>query len=46
MNLIDAKINSLYKLYRYFGDQQQNSLKSLQKLVVLDELSDDFWNIS
>ena len=46
MNLIDAKINSLYKLCRYLGDQQQNSLKSLQKLVALDELSDDFWNVS
>lgn len=46
MNVIDEKITSLYKLCRYIGEQQQKDSKSLQKLVALDELSDDFWNVS
>jgi len=44
--VLDEKINSLYKLCRFIGDQQQNMAKSLQKLVALDELSDQFWNVS
>ena len=46
MNLIDKKITSLYKLCRYIGEQQHKNSKALQKLVALDELSDDFWNVS
>ena len=46
MTVLDEKINSLYKLCRFIGDQQQNMAKSLQKLVALDELSDQFWNVS
>jgi hypothetical protein len=46
MHLMDNKINSLYKLCRYISDQQQQSTKSLTKLVALDELSDGFWNVS
>jgi hypothetical protein len=46
MTVLDDKINSLYRLCRYIGDQQQNMADSLQKLVVLDELSEQFWNVS
>src|SRR5436190_6655 len=46
MTVLDDKINSLYRLCRYIGDQQQNIANSLQKLVVLDELSEQFWNVS
>jgi hypothetical protein len=42
MHLMDNKINSLYKLCRYISDQQQQSTKSLTKLVALDELSNSF----
>ena len=46
MDLIDRKINSLYKLCRFIGDQQHEDSKLLHKLVVADELSPDFWNVS
>ena len=46
MTVLDDKINSLYRLCRYIGDQQQNIANSLQKLVALDELSEQFWNVS
>lgn len=46
MELLDAKINSLYKLCRFIGDQQKTNTDSLRKLVALDELSEDFWNVS
>ena len=46
ISLLDDKINALYKLCRYISDQQQKNTSSLQKLVVADELSDDFWNVS
>ena len=46
MGLLDAKINSVYRLCRYISDQQQQNTKSLIKLVAIDELSDDFWNVS
>ena len=46
ISLLDDKINTLYKLCRYISDQQQKNTSSLQKLVVADELSDDFWNVS
>ena len=42
MTVLDDKINSLYRLCRYIGDQQQNMTNSLQKLVALDELSEQF----
>ena len=46
ISLLDDKINALYKLCRYISDQQQKNTSSLQKLVVADELSDNFWNVS
>lgn len=46
MQLMDDKINSLYKLCRYISDQQEKTATSLKKLVALDELSDNFWNVS
>src|SRR2546421_28957 len=41
MGLLDAKINSVYRLCRYISDQQQQNTKSLKKLIAIDELSDD-----
>ncbi len=46
MQLMDDKINSLYKLCRYISDQQEKTATSLKKLVALDELSENFWNVS
>jgi len=42
MQLMDDKINSLYKLCRYISDQQEKTATSLKKLVALDELSENF----
>ena len=46
MNLFDTKINSIYKLCRYIGDKQNDNSKDLKRLVALDELSEEFWNVS
>ena len=46
MNLFDTKINLIYKLYRYIGDKQNDNSKDLKRLVALDELSEEFWNVS
>ena len=46
MKLLDEKINSLYKLLRHVSDQQQKDSNTMQRLVVIDELSDEFWNVS
>ena len=46
MKLFDTKINSIYKLCRYIGEKQNKSSKDLKRLVTLDELSEDFWNVS
>jgi hypothetical protein len=46
MNLLDSKINSLYKLCRHISDQQQKNTLSIQKLSAVDELSKDFWNVN
>ena len=46
ISLLGDKINALYKLCRYISDQQQKNTSSLQKLVMADKLSDDFWNVS
>lgn len=46
MNLLDDKINSIYKLLRHVSDQQQKDSQTVQKLAVVDELSDEFWNVS
>lgn len=46
MKVFDTKITSIYKLCRYIGDRQNESSKDLKRLVVLDELSEEFWNVS
>ena len=46
MTLIDNKINALYKLCRHIGNEQQENLRLISKLVAIDELSDGFWNVS
>ena len=46
MTLLDKKINSLYNLCRYVSDKQQENTKTLKRLVALDELSNNFWNVS
>ena len=46
MNLLDSKIVAIYKLCRFIGDKQKEECKSLKRLVALDELSDNFWNVS
>src|SRR5271154_3788230 len=45
-NLLNKKITSLYKLCRFISDQQQKNTQLLQKLVVTDELTNNFWNVS
>ena len=46
MKLIDDKINSLYRLSKFMGTEQQQQAKSIKKLIAADELSEDFWNVS
>src|SRR3954466_15539681 len=46
MKIFDGKINSIYKLCRYISDKQNESSKDLKRLITLDELSEDFWNVS
>jgi hypothetical protein len=46
MSLLDNKINVLYKLCRSIGDKQHENSATLRKLVAVDELSDNFWNVS
>ena len=46
MKMMDDKISSIYRLCRYIGDQQREMATALKKLVALDELSENFWNVS
>ena len=46
MKLFDVKISAIYKLIRYISDKQNEDSKDLKRLVALDELSEDFWNVS
>ena len=46
MELVNEKINAMYKLCKFIADTQQDGKKSLQKLVAIDELSDGFWGVS
>ena len=46
MNALDGKVNAIYKLCRYIGDQQQKSIQDTQNVAKSDVLSDDFWNVS
>jgi hypothetical protein len=45
MRIMDEKMNALYKLCKYIGEQQEQTTKSLKKLVARDELSDQFWSV-
>ena len=42
MSLLDEKITALYKLCRFISDEQHKNTISIQKLVAVDELFDDF----
>ena len=44
MDLVDKKINSLYKFSKHVAEQQKQNSQLLKKLVAL-ELSDEFWNV-
>ncbi|EXX54864.1 hypothetical protein RirG_230610 [Rhizophagus irregularis DAOM 197198w] len=44
MNALDGKVNAIYKLCRYIGNQQQKSIQDTQNVAKSDVLSDDFWN--
>lgn len=46
MKIMDDKINALYKLCRYIGQQQEQTTNLLKKLVAHDELSEQFWSVS
>lgn len=46
MTALDNKINLLYKFCKYIANQQDEMKVALTKLVALDELSDNFWNVS
>ncbi|UZO29383.1 uncharacterized protein OCT59_022861 [Rhizophagus irregularis] len=37
-------VNTIYKLCRYIGDQQQKSIQDTQNVAKSNVLSDDFWN--
>ncbi|POG78132.1 hypothetical protein GLOIN_2v1870893 [Rhizophagus irregularis DAOM 181602=DAOM 197198] len=44
MNALDGKVNAIYKLCRYIGNQKQKSIQDTQNVAKSDVLSDDFWN--
>ncbi|PKC62998.1 hypothetical protein RhiirA1_464372, partial [Rhizophagus irregularis] len=44
MKLLDEKITSIYRLCRRISEQQRLDSQTIQRLVVVDELSDEFWN--
>jgi hypothetical protein len=46
IGLLEKKINAIYKLTRYIGVKQKEIEKDIKRLVALDELSEDFWNVS
>ena len=46
MNALDGKVNAIYKLCRYIGDQQQKSIQDTQNVAKSDVLNDDFWNVN
>ena len=46
IKLLDSKINAVYKLCKYLGEKQNENSKALKRLVALDELSEEFWNVS
>jgi hypothetical protein len=46
MKLLDEKITSIYRLCRRISEQQRLDSQTIQRLVVVDELSDEFWNVS
>ncbi|GET54798.1 hypothetical protein GLOIN_2v1870636 [Rhizophagus irregularis DAOM 181602=DAOM 197198] len=46
MKLLDEKITLIYRLCRRISEQQRLDSQTIQRLVVVDELSDEFWNIS
>ncbi|CAG8466588.1 14801_t:CDS:2 [Dentiscutata heterogama] len=43
VNFLDQKINSLYQLYRFTINKQKETSDDIKNLIVLDDLSDDFW---
>ncbi|GBC48108.2 hypothetical protein GLOIN_2v1884838 [Rhizophagus irregularis DAOM 181602=DAOM 197198] len=44
MKLLDEKITSIYRLCRRISEQQRLDSQTIQRLVVVNELSDEFWN--
>ena len=42
VNIFDKKITLLYKLCRHISDQQQKDIQIMQRLVVVNKLSDEF----
>ncbi|CAG8776968.1 19141_t:CDS:2, partial [Rhizophagus irregularis] len=44
MKLLDEKITLIYRLCRRISEQQRLDSQTIQRLVVVDELSDEFWN--
>ncbi|CAG8634675.1 10214_t:CDS:2, partial [Dentiscutata heterogama] len=43
VNFLDQKINSLYQLCQFIINKQKETSDDIKKLIVLDDLSDDFW---
>lgn len=45
VNLLNNKIDNIYRLCRFLGDQTQEQTKLMKKLVAADELSEQFWKV-
>ena len=45
MNIFNNKMNTVYELCRFIGDQQREQTKNIKKLITVDELSDEFWKV-
>ena len=46
IDLLEKKIDAIYKLTRYISVKQKEIEKDIKRLVALNELSEDFWNVS
>jgi hypothetical protein len=45
VKIMNTKIDAIYRLCRFLGDEQRDIIKGVKKLVAIDELSDGFWKV-
>ena len=45
VKIVNTKVDAIYRLCRFLGDEQRDIMKGVKKLVAIDELSDGFWKV-